>query len=105
MSRRGRRAWRKPGDGERSGASVDKRRRSEWDAGCESVDVAFIKEPVLNRIAQKMVKRLGPWLAAGVLLQAGSCDLGSSLGTGLFDSVFGILITSLIAGALGLGGI
>lgn len=59
----------------------------------------------MNRIAQKIVKRLGPWVAAGVLLQAGGCDLGSSLGAGLFDSVFGILITSLIAGALGLGGI
>lgn len=68
------------------------------------MDVVFLKEPVLNRISQKIVRRLGPWLAAGVLLQAGSCDLGS-IGTGLFDSVFGILITSLIAGVFGLGGI
>ena len=50
-----------------------------------------------------MTRKLAPLLAAGMLLQAGGCELNAdTLATGLIASIANDLIAGIVFGALGL---
>ena len=52
----------------------------------------------------KVMRKISPWLAAGVLLQAGSCSVDTTtLATGLVQSLANALISDLIFGLFNVG--
>ena len=59
----------------------------------------------MNRFVTSLLRRLSPWIGAGALLQAGSCDLDANqLAAELTTSIANVLITNLVFDAFNLNG-
>ncbi len=55
----------------------------------------------MNVRMQKLMRRAMPFLAAGILLQTGGCDVGGIVG-GLASTLAGAVLSDLIYGSFGL---
>ena len=58
----------------------------------------------MTKMFQKFTRRIGPALAAGMLLQAGGCTIDpTSLASGLANAIASNLISSIVFGTFGVG--